>query len=81
MLTQLVYILDRKLKADRMLNFVIMRSAFCRGVRVGASFDSPHFFLPLGSFNIVLSRAKTFVRPKKTPALQATLDGLLSETK
>ena len=32
MLTQLVYILDRKYKADRMLNFVLMRSAFCRGV-------------------------------------------------
>ena len=33
MLMQLVYILDRKLKADRMLNFVLMRSAFCRGVQ------------------------------------------------
>ena len=36
MLTQLVYILDRKLKAERMLNFVLMRSAFCGGVH----FDS-----------------------------------------
>ena len=32
MLTQLVYILDRKYKADRMLNFVLMRSGFCHGV-------------------------------------------------
>ena len=32
MLTQLVYILERKWKADRMLNFVLMRCAFCRGV-------------------------------------------------
>ena len=30
MLTQLVYILDQKSKVDRMLNFVLMRSAFCR---------------------------------------------------
>ena len=34
MLTQLVYILDQKKKADRMLTFVLMRSAFCRGVGV-----------------------------------------------
>ena len=32
MLTQLVYILGRKWKADRILNFVFMRIAFCRGV-------------------------------------------------
>ena len=32
MLTQLVYILDRKQKADRVLNFVLVRSAFCGGV-------------------------------------------------
>ena len=32
MLTLLVYILDRKWKADRILNFVLMRIAFCRGV-------------------------------------------------
>ena len=36
-----------------------------------APFDSPHFLLFLGSFKMALSRAKTFVRPKKTPALQA----------
>lgn len=36
-----------------------------------ASFDSPHFLLFLGSFKMALSRGKTFVRPKKTPALQA----------
>ena len=34
MLTQLVYILDQKKKADRMLTFVLMRSVFCRGVGV-----------------------------------------------
>ena len=33
MLMQLVYINTRpEKKADRMLNFVLMRSAFCRGV-------------------------------------------------
>ena len=36
-----------------------------------APFDSPHFLLFLGSFKMALSRGKTFVRPKKTPALQA----------
>ena len=36
-----------------------------------APFDSPHFLLFLGSFNMALSRAKTFARPKKTHALQA----------
>ena len=35
-----------------------------------APFDSPHF-LSLGSFKMAASRAKTFARPKKTPALQA----------
>ena len=35
-----------------------------------APFDSPHF-LSLGSFKMGASRAKTFARPKKTPALQA----------
>ena len=29
---RLVYLLSRKEQADRMLNFVLMRSAFCRGV-------------------------------------------------
>ena len=37
-----------------------------------APFDSPHFLLSWGSFNMALSRAKTFARPKKTPALQAS---------
>ena len=31
-------------------------------------------FPPLFGFNMALSRAKTFARPKKTPALQATWD-------
>ena len=34
MLTLLVYILDRKWKANRILNFLLMRIAFCRGVAV-----------------------------------------------
>ena len=37
-----------------------------------APFDSPDFLLSSGSFNMALSRAKTFARPKKTPALQAS---------
>ena len=35
-------------------------------------FDLPHLILSSGSFNMALSRAKTFARPKKTPALQAS---------
>ena len=35
-------------------------------------FDLPHFLLSSGSFNMALSRAKTFARPKKTPALQTS---------
>ena len=38
-----------------------------------APFDSPHFLLSSGSFNMALSRAKLLARPKKTPALQATV--------
>ena len=39
---------------------------------IPATFDSPHFLLALfWSFNMALSRAKTFARPKRTPALQA----------
>ena len=38
-----------------------------------APFNSPHFLLSSVSLNMALSRAKTFARPKKTPALQAIL--------
>ena len=38
-----------------------------------APFDSPNFLLSSGSFNMALSRAKSLARPKKTPALQATV--------
>ena len=38
-----------------------------------APFDSPHFLLSSGSFNMALSRARLLARPKKTPALQATV--------
>ena len=38
-----------------------------------APFDSPHFLLSSGSFNMALSRAKLLARLKKTPALQATV--------
>ena len=36
-----------------------------------ALFDSPHFLLSSGSLKMAFSRAKTFARPTKTPALQA----------
>ena len=42
------------------------------GSPVPAPFDSPHFLLSSGGFNMALSLTKTFVRRKKTPALQAT---------
>ena len=39
---------------------------------IPATFDSPHFLLALfWNFNMALSQAKTFARPKRTPALQA----------
>ena len=38
--------------------------------------DSPYFLFSSESFNMPLSRAKTFARPKKTPALQATCIGV-----
>ena len=42
--------------------------------RLGRVVDSLNFLLSSGSFNMALSRAKTFARPKKTPALQASID-------
>ena len=40
-------------------------------VTLSTPFDSPHFFLSSGSFNMVLLWA--IARQKKTPALQATV--------
>ena len=38
--------------------------------------DSPHFLFSSKSFNMALSRAKTFARPQKTPVLHAACIGV-----